>query len=133
MKEIEVYLVIPPHPSPENYPAVEIIATVTSVLTEHTFCESLDRANNSQISNTFQESDCLLKLIKVNNQVVPTILLNGNVNHTAQSIICKGGGIILWEGLDGERKGKTERVKEYLKFEIFANIYYLLSEKILTE
>ena len=41
----------------------------TRVFTEYAFCESVDSAHNSQISSTFQEADCLLKLVKVNKQV----------------------------------------------------------------
>ena len=45
----------------------------TSLLTKNTFCESLD---NSQKPSTFQEVDCLLTLINVNNQVAAITLLN---------------------------------------------------------
>ena len=43
-----------------------ITYTTTSAFTEYIFCESVDSAHNSQISSTFQEADCLLKLVKVN-------------------------------------------------------------------
>ena len=44
----------PPPPPPADYaaPPAEAVAAATSVFTEY----------NSQISNTFQEADCLLKL-----------------------------------------------------------------------
>ena len=54
----------------------------TSLFTENIFCESVDTAHNSQISSTFQDADCLLKLVKVNKQVVAITLLNGKLNHT---------------------------------------------------
>ena len=41
---------------------VEAVAAATSVFTEYLFCESVDSAHNSQISSTFQEAGCLLKL-----------------------------------------------------------------------
>ena len=56
--------------TPPPPPPVETVPAATSVLlTEYVFCESVDSAHNSQISSTFQESDCLLKLVKVNQQV----------------------------------------------------------------
>ena len=36
------------------------------LFTEYVFRESVDSAHNSQISSTFQEADCLLKLVKIN-------------------------------------------------------------------
>ena len=36
------------------------------LITEYVFRESVDSAHNSQISSTFQEADCLLKLVKIN-------------------------------------------------------------------
>ena len=65
-------------------PPVEALAAATSVLTEYVICESVDSEYNSQISSTFQEADCLLKLVKVNKQVFALTLLNRNLNHTAQ-------------------------------------------------
>ena len=50
-------------------PPVESVAAATSGLSEYVFCESVDSAHISQISSTFQEADCLLKLVKVNKQV----------------------------------------------------------------
>ena len=63
------------------------------LFTENVFRESVGSAHNSQISSTFQEADCLLKLVKVNKQVFALTLLNINLNHTAQlSISARGGG-----------------------------------------
>ena len=44
-------------------PPAEAVATATSVLTEYIFCESVGSAHNLQISSTFQEANCLLKLV----------------------------------------------------------------------
>ena len=51
---------IPPPPTrrlsplPKHCPSpVEVVATITSVLTEHSCCESPDSADNSQISRFF--------------------------------------------------------------------------------
>ena len=59
---------VPPHPPPPPPPPppVEAVATAASVFTEYVFCESVDNAHHSQILSTFQEADCLLKLVKVN-------------------------------------------------------------------
>ena len=65
-------------------PPVEAVAAATSVFTEYVLCKSVDCAHFSQNSSTFQEADCLLKLVKVNKQVFPIFLFNGNLNHTAQ-------------------------------------------------
>ena len=73
-------------------PPVEAVAAATSVFTEYVFFESVDSAHNSQISSTYQEADCLLKLVKVNKQVFAKTLLNRNLNDTAQLSISKGGG-----------------------------------------
>ena len=56
-----------PSPTPSGLfpPPVEPVVAATSVFTEYVFCESVDSAHNSQISSTFQDADCLLKLIKV--------------------------------------------------------------------
>ena len=54
-------------------PPDEAVAAATSVFTEYVFCESVDSAHNSQISSTFQEADCLLKLVNVNKQVLAII------------------------------------------------------------
>ena len=63
------------------------------LFTEYVFRELVDSAHNSQISSTFQEADCLLKLVKVNKQVFAITLLSRNLNHTAQlSISARGGG-----------------------------------------
>ena len=63
------------------------------LFTEYVFRESVDNAHNSQISSTFQEADCLLKLVKVNKQVFAITLLRRNLNHTDQlSISARGGG-----------------------------------------
>ena len=48
---------------------VEGVADATSVFTEYIFGESVNYAHNSEISSTFQETDCLLKLVKMNKQV----------------------------------------------------------------
>ena len=77
------------------------------LFTAYVFHESVDSAHNSQISSTFQEADCLLKLVKINKQVYAITLLSRNLNHTAQlSISARGGIIILSVGLGGggERK-----------------------------
>ena len=60
-------------------PPVEVIATVTSVFAEVNLCESLDTAHNWQISNIFKEVDYLLKLVRVNKQRLPIILLIRNL------------------------------------------------------
>ena len=87
-------------------PPVEAVAAATSVFTEYVFRESVDSAHNSQISSTFQEADCLLKLVKINKQVFAITLLSRNLNHTAQlSISARGETIILSVGLGG-RNGK---------------------------
>ena len=66
------------------------------LFTEYVFRESVDSAHNSQISRTFQEADCLLKLVKINKQVFTITLLSRNLNHTAQlSISARGGGGII--------------------------------------
>ena len=65
-------------------PQVEAVAAATTVFIEYIFRHLVDSAHNSQISSTFQEADCLLKPIEVNNQVVPIPLLNRNLNHSAQ-------------------------------------------------
>ena len=49
-------------------PPVEAVAAATSEFTAYVFCESVDCAHNTQISSTLQETDCLLKLVKVNKQ-----------------------------------------------------------------
>ena len=77
------------------------------LFTEYVFRESVDSAHNSQISSTFQEADCLLKLVKINKQVFVITLLSRNLNHTAQlSISARGGIIILSVGLGGGKKRK---------------------------
>ena len=59
-----------PPPQQIISPPVEAVAAATNVFTEYVFCESVDSAHNSQISSTFQEAGCLLKLVdKVNKQV----------------------------------------------------------------
>ena len=93
-----VFSVIPPADYP---PPVYTVAAATKVSTEHVFSESVDNAHNSKISSTFQEADCLLKLVKVNKQVFAIPLLNKNLNHTAQLSIGSWGGIILSVGLEG--------------------------------
>ena len=66
------------------------------LFTKYVFRESVDSAHNSEISRTFQEADCLLKLVKINKQVFAITLLSRNLNHTAQlSISARGGGIII--------------------------------------
>ena len=83
-KHLRVFSVMPPS---GLFPPVETVAAPTSVFTEYVFCETVDSAHNSQISSTFQEADCLLKLVKVNKQVFGITLLNRNLNHTAQPSI----------------------------------------------
>ena len=76
------------------------------LFTEYVFRESADSAHNSQISSTFQEADCLLKLVKINKQVFAITLVSRNLNHTAHlSISVRGEIIILSVGLGG-RNGK---------------------------
>ena len=81
------------------------------LFTEYVFRESVDSAHNSQISSTFQEADCLLKLVKIDKQVFAVTLSTINLNHTAQlSISARGEIIILTIGLGrggGEETGKT--------------------------
>ena len=76
----------PLFPSLAEYspPPVEAVAAATNLFTEYVFCESVDNAHNSHISSTFQEADCLLKLVKVNKEVFAITLLNRNLNHAAQ-------------------------------------------------
>ncbi len=62
------------------------------LFTEYVFGESVDSAHNSQISSTFQEADCLLKLVKINKQVFAITLLSRNFNHAAQLSISARGG-----------------------------------------
>ena len=76
------------------------------LLTEYVFRESVDSAHNSQISSTFQEADCLLKLVKVNKQVFAITLLSRNLNHTAQLSISARGGNNNFVSRDGGRNGK---------------------------
>ena len=60
------YFLPPPPPPP-----VEVVVTATNVLTEVTFCESVDNGSNLQISSAFQEAGCLLTPVRVNKQFVP--------------------------------------------------------------
>ena len=62
---------------------VEAAGTAASVFTEYVCRKSVDSAHNSQISSTFQEADCLLKLVEVNKQAVATTFLSRHLNHTA--------------------------------------------------
>ena len=81
----------------------------TCIYSLNVFRESVDSAHNSRISSTFQEADCLQKLVKVNKQVFAITLLSRNLNHTAQlSISARGGEIIILSvGLGGGgRNGK---------------------------
>ena len=85
------------------------------LFTEYVFRESVDSAHNSQISSTFQEDDCLLKLVKVNKQVFAITLLSRNLNHTAQlSISARGEIKILSVGLGGGRNGKDPKLSQIL-------------------
>ena len=75
------------------------------LFTEYVLRESVDSAHNSRISSTFQEADCLQKLVKVNKQVFAITLLSRNLNHTAQlSISARGEIIILSVGLGGKKR-----------------------------
>ena len=65
-------------------PPIEAVAAATCVFTENVFCESVDNAHKLQIASTFQEVECLLKLVEVNKQVFAITLLNKNLDHTAQ-------------------------------------------------
>ena len=79
------------------------------LFTEYVFRKSVDSEHNSQILSTFQEADCLLKLVKINKQAFAITLLNRNLNHTAQlSMSTRGEVIILSVGQGGEggRNGK---------------------------
>ena len=99
------YTLLPPPPAEYCPPPPSSRSCIYcyQVLTEYIFCESVDTAHNSQISSTFQEADCLLKLIKLNNQVAPKTSGKRNLNRTAQlSISYRGGGIIILSaGLGG--------------------------------
>ena len=78
------------------------------LFTEYVFRESVDSAHNSQISSTFQEADCLLKLVKINKQVFAITLLSRNLNHTAQlSISARGGNNNFVSRAGGEETEKT--------------------------
>ena len=68
----------------QYFPPVQAVAVATSAFTKYIFCESVDSAHISQILSTFQEADCLLKLVKVNKQVFAITFLNRNLDHTAQ-------------------------------------------------
>ena len=77
------------------------------LFTKYIFRESVDIAHKSQISSTFQEGDCSLKLVKINKQVFAITLLGKNLNHTAQlSISAREEIIILSVGLGGGKKRK---------------------------
>ena len=65
-------------------PRVEAVTTATSVFTEYVLCDSVYTAHSSEISSTFQEATCLLRLVEVNKQVFAIILLNRNLTHAAQ-------------------------------------------------
>ena len=104
--------IIPPPPPPP--PPVEAVAAATSV---HVFNHwiRLSRVSRqcTQFTSTFQEADCLLKLVKINKQVFATTLLSRNLNHIAQlSISARGGGDNNFVsragggGGGGERNGK---------------------------
>ena len=72
------------------------------LFTGYVFGESVDSAHISQISSTFQEADCLLKLVTINKQVFAITSLSRNSNHTAQlSISAKREIINLSVGLGG--------------------------------
>ena len=98
------------------------------LFTEYVFRESVDSAHNSQISSTFQEADCLLKLVKINKQVFAITLLSRNLNDTAQlSISARGEIIILSVGLGGG--GGTEKtpvllLEQYQKTQKFSFLYF---------
>ena len=78
------------------------------LFTEYVFRESVDSAHNSPISGTFQEADCLLKLVKINKQVFAITLLSRNLNHTAQlSISARGGNNFVSRAGGGEETEKT--------------------------
>ena len=84
------------------------------LFTEYVFRELVDSAHNSQISSTIQEADCLLKLVKINKQVFAIILLNRNLNHTAQlSISARGGNNNLVSRAGGEETEKTRSLFRY--------------------
>ena len=83
------------------------------LFTHYVFRESVDSAHNSQISSTFQEADCLLKLVKINKQVFAITLLSRNLNHTAQlSISARGGdnNFVSRAGGGGEETEKTQNL-----------------------
>ena len=92
-------------PPADYFPPVEAVAAATSVFTEYVFCESVDSAHISQISSTFQEVDCLLKLVKVNKTGICNNFIKQNLNHTAQRSISQGE-IIIFVSRAGGNNGK---------------------------
>ena len=86
------------------------------LFTENVFRESVGSAHNSQISSTFQEADCLLKLVKVNKQVFAITLLSRNLNHTAQlSMSARGGNNNFASRAGGEETEKTRTFTHWLE------------------
>ncbi len=76
------------------------------LFTEYVFGESVDSAHISQISSTFQEADCLLKLVTINKQVFAITLSSRNLNHTAQLSISARGEILIFSVGLGGNNGK---------------------------
>ena len=87
------------------------------LFTEYVFRESVDSAHNSQISSTFQEADCLLKLVKINKQVFAITLLSRNLNHTAElSISARGGNNNFVSRTGGGGGEETEKTHQNFNF-----------------
>ena len=102
------------------------------LFTDYVFRESVDSAHSSQISSTFQEADCLLKLVKVNKRVFAITLLSRNLNHTAQlSISARGGGgiIILSVGLGGGEETEKTPFRFYKSKEILVFLNDISNDK----
>ena len=81
------------YPPCRLFPPVAAVATATSVFTEYVFWESVESANYLQVSRTFEEADCMLKLVKVNKPVVAITFLNRRLSHTAWLSISYWGNI----------------------------------------
>ena len=69
--------------------------------------ESVDSAHNSQISSTFQEADCLLKLVKINKQVFAITFEQKLEPYCSAEHQLGGGGIIILSVGLGEVTEKT--------------------------
>ena len=91
------------------------------LFTEYVFRESVDSAHNSQISSTFQEADCLLKLVKINKQVFAITLLSRNLNHTAKlSLSARGENNNFVSRAGGVEE--TEKTPNWFKLAHFGDV-----------